>query len=138
MNSVLPLLRYQQSLKQPDSRHCRDSTVITSELQPLPPTWQLCMYMRCYSLPVFQSLLFLGENLLIITLWYSLTCNVPRLVDLRDHHPGAQQGRGLHPVPKRGSCFIFNGTHFHIWLFGTGILFVQPTLSEMLDAGTKQ
>lgn len=39
---------------------------------------------------------------------------------------------------REGHAFIFNGTHFHIWLFGTEILFVQPTLSEMLDAGAKQ
>lgn len=136
MNSVLPLLCYQQSLKQPDSCQCSESTIITSELQALPPTSQLCMYLLCNCLPVLQSLLFLGENLLNITLGYSLICNMPRLVDLRDHHPAVQQGRGLYLVPKRGWCFIFNGAHFHIRLFGAGILFVQLTLSEMLDAGT--
>lgn len=77
-------------------------------------------------------------SLVETTLAYSLICNMPRFVELRDHLSGIQQGRGLHLVPRTRWCFIFNGTQFPRCIFGAGLLFVQPTLSEMLDAGTIQ
>lgn len=130
---MLPLLRYQQSIRQPDWCHCSDSTV----LQPIPPNWQLYKWGTCEAptIPFFQSL---------IVLWWKLIYYVCMLFCMQNTKiykktweitiQGLSKAEDYILCPDWMTVFFLNSFDFLWCLPEAGLLTAQPTFTEILSA----